>query len=279
VGGCCATHSAGGIGFAFRPFAAFDVERVMNAIQHAVALNAPVVGHAQPACAPPRAESSPPPAGSTRVRFLISTHPAPRATSASWIARNEALYHVGGNARVARRRVQFVVTQQRLDDSDIGTAIEQMSCKAVPKRVQRHGLLDSGRIGRFVEQAAQLAGAHRLAALGTWKQPTFLRRRSGIMTRWAHLPPLAQQVERLGRQHDVAVLASLGLLHPDDLLCAVDVLDLEPDHLAGTQAAAIAETEQYAHLEAAGDREQAARLVLCRFSDVAPGKVQGGRMM
>jgi hypothetical protein len=28
----------GGTGFAFRPFAAFDVERVMNAIQHAVAL-------------------------------------------------------------------------------------------------------------------------------------------------------------------------------------------------------------------------------------------------
>src|ERR1700692_4462387 len=170
--------------------------------------------------------------------------------------------HAGGDARVARRRIQFVVTKQRLDDSDIGTAIEQMSCKAVPKRVQCHGLLDSGRIGRFVEQAAQLAGAHRLAALGTWKQPTFLRRRSGIMTRWAHLPPLAQQVERLGRQHDIAVLASLGLLHPNDLLCAVDVLDLEPDHLAGAQAAAIAETEQHAHLEAAGDREQAARLVL-----------------
>src|SRR5271157_4035335 len=57
--------------------------------------------------------------------------------------------HAGRDARVARRRVQFVVTKQRLDDSDIGTAIEQMSCKAVPKRVQRHGLLDSGRIGRF----------------------------------------------------------------------------------------------------------------------------------
>src|SRR5271165_1939671 len=52
--------------------------------------------------------------------------------------------HAGRDARVARRRVQFVVTKQRLDDSDIGTAIEQMSCKAVPKRVQCHGLPDSG---------------------------------------------------------------------------------------------------------------------------------------
>src|ERR1700688_4591270 len=72
--------------------------------------------------------------------------------------------HAGRDARVARRRVQFVVTKQRLDDSDIGTAIEQMSCKAVPQRVQRPGLLDSGRIGRFVEQAAQLAGAPRPCA-------------------------------------------------------------------------------------------------------------------
>src|ERR1700681_3886384 len=63
--------------------------------------------------------------------------------------------HTGGNAGVARRRVQFVVTKQRLDDSDIGTAIEQMSCKAVPKRLQRHGHLDSSRICRFVEQAAR----------------------------------------------------------------------------------------------------------------------------
>ena len=30
--------AGGGAGFSFRPFAAFDVERVMNAIQHVIAL-------------------------------------------------------------------------------------------------------------------------------------------------------------------------------------------------------------------------------------------------
>jgi hypothetical protein len=64
----------------------------------------------------------------------------------------------------------------------------------------------------------------------------------------ARLLPLPQQVERVGRQHDIAVLAALGLLDPNDLLRAVNVLDLQPDHLAGGQAAAIAETEQHAHL-------------------------------
>ena len=39
------------------------------------------------------------------------------------------------------------------------------------------------------------------------------------------------------------------------------MLDLQPDHLAGAQAAAIAETEQHTGLEVAGDRQQALGLV------------------
>ena len=40
------------------------------------------------------------------------------------------------------------------------------------------------------------------------------------------------------------------------------MLDLEPHHLAGAQPAAIAEAEQEAGLEAAGDGQQAPRLIL-----------------
>src|SRR5271170_6218980 len=170
--------------------------------------------------------------------------------------------HAGGDASVARRRVQFVVTQKRLDFANIGTALEQVGREAVAQRMQRHALPDPGRIGRLMEQAVELAGGDRLAALGAGKQPAFLHGRSGIVTRSARLPPLAQQIERLGRQHDIAVLAALGLLDPNDLLRAVDMLDLQPDHLAGAQAAAIAETEQHANLEAAGDSQQAPGLVL-----------------
>jgi hypothetical protein len=57
-------------------------------------------------------------------------------------------------------------------------------------------------------------------------------------------------------------IVGLGLLDRNDVLCAVDVLDLQPDHLAGAQATAITETEQRASLEAAGHRQQAPRLVL-----------------
>jgi hypothetical protein len=35
----------------------------------------------------------------------------------------------------------------------------------VAERVQRHALLDPGRVGRPIEKAAQLAGGHRLIML------------------------------------------------------------------------------------------------------------------
>src|SRR6202521_1189734 len=145
-----------------------------------------------------------------------------------------------------------------------------MGGKGVSKRMERYALADSGRIGRLMEQAVELACCHRLTGPLAWKQPALLHGSCGIKTPPARLPPLAQQVERVGRQHDIAVLAALGLLDPNDLLRAVDVLDLQPDHLAGAQAAAVAETEQYAHLEAARDREQAPGLVLAHHQRNLP---------
>src|SRR6266851_2672749 len=52
--------------------------------------------------------------------------------------------HAGGDAGVARRRVQFVVTQQRLDDANIGAAFKQMGGKGMSKRMERYALADSG---------------------------------------------------------------------------------------------------------------------------------------
>src|ERR1700674_4581649 len=74
--------------------------------------------------------------------------------------------------------------------------------------------------------------------------------RSRRGTGGTHLPPLPQQAEHLLRQHHIAVLAALRLLDANDLLCLVDMLDLEPDDLARPQSAAIAEAEQNARLEA-----------------------------
>src|SRR5882672_11910369 len=86
-----------------------------------------------------------------------------------------------------------------------------MGGKGVSKRMERYALADSGRVGRLMEQAVELAGCHRLAGPLAWKQPALLHGSCGIETPPAGLPPLAQQVERVGRQHDIAVLAALGL--------------------------------------------------------------------
>jgi hypothetical protein len=75
------------------------------------------------------------------------------------------------------------------------------------------------------------------------------------------LPPLPQQSNHLRRQHDIAILAALGLLDSNDLLRAVDMLDLQPYHFAGTQAATIAKAQHDARLEAGGNSQNATRLV------------------
>src|SRR5712675_1192535 len=63
------------------------------------------------------------------------------------------------------------------------------------------------------------------------------------------------------RQHNVPILAALGLLDANNPLRLVDMLDLQPDHFAGTQAAPIAKTECHAGLEARGNGQHATRLV------------------
>ena len=65
--------------------------------------------------------------------------------------------------RVARRRVELVVTEQGLDDADVGTALQKVGREAVAKRMHRHRLADARRLGRGVEQATELAGGDRPA--------------------------------------------------------------------------------------------------------------------
>src|SRR5208337_2118001 len=157
--------------------------------------------------------------------------------------------HAGGDARVACCRVQFLMTEKSLDNADISSTLQQMGRKTMAQRMQRHRLLDAGRVSRLVKQTTEMPGGHRLSRLAAGEQKALLLRHARIVTSWSHLPPLPQQSERFWRQHDVAVLASLGLHDPNDVLRAVDVSSLKSDDLAGAQARAVAESEQHADLE------------------------------
>ena len=95
--------------------------------------------------------------------------------------------HAGGDAGIVGRGVEFGVTQERLDDTDIGAAFEQMRCKAMTQHMQCDVLPDPGGVGCLMEEARELPRGHRLAGsltrLPARKQPTFLKGCSRIVTR------------------------------------------------------------------------------------------------
>src|SRR5712675_1521120 len=82
--------------------------------------------------------------------------------------------------------------------------------------------------------AIELACRHRLHTVATWKQPAL---------RSCRPPPGAQQFEQMWRQHHVTVFTAFALLDADDHALAVDVADLERDHLGGAQTRAISHTQ------------------------------------
>jgi len=150
-----------------------------------------------------------------------------------------------GDTGITGRRIELVVAQNRLDQTNIQALLEKMGGKGVPERMQRHRFLDARRFGGLVEQPRQLTRGERLAAPPAGKQPALLQRHAFIVPRGPHLPPLPQQIKNFGRQHDMTVLAALGLHDADDLELAVDVANLEAASLARAQSAAIAEREHH----------------------------------
>src|SRR6266436_2207227 len=129
-----------------------------------------------------------------------------------------------------------------------------MSRETVAQPVQCYPFLDPSCIGRLMEQSVELSGRHRIANRRTGKQPAFRKRYSGIVACWSYLPPSPQEIEHLVGEHDVAIFASLRLLDANDLLRAVDLLDLKPNHFTGPQSAAISEAQHDPGLEARGNR-------------------------
>jgi hypothetical protein len=141
---------------------------------------------------------------------------------------------LGGDAGVERGAIELGVPEQHMDHSDIDILLEQVGGEAVPQGMQRYALVDLGPIGCGMTGAIELARRHRLHAVASWKQPAL---------RSCRPPPGAQQFEQMWRQHHVAVFATLALLDADDHALAVDVADLERDHLGGAQASPVGHTQ------------------------------------
>src|SRR2546426_4722354 len=88
--------------------------------------------------------------------------------------------------------------------------------------------------------AIELARRHRLYGIAAWKQPALGSCRP---------PPGAQQFQQMWRQHHVPVFADLALLDADDHPLAVDVGNLERNHLGGAQTRSIGHAQRRLVLE------------------------------
>src|SRR6516164_8064642 len=141
----------------------------------------------------------------------------------------------GRNAGVAGRRLQLLVSEQRLNHANVRAALKQMGREAVAKRMQRERFTQPRCFGCLLEQPSELACRQRPTVTATGKQPTLFRREAGVICGRPRLPPLPQQVEDLCRQHHVPVLETLRLHDADDHLLTVDVARPQPHHLARRQ--------------------------------------------
>jgi hypothetical protein len=113
-------------------------------------------------------------------------------------------------------------------------------------------LIEPGGLGCGMAGPVELARRDRLAWLLAGEEPAT----------WPHHPPpLPQDVEQVGREHDIAVLAALALLDPDQHAGAVDVGDLEVGDLRDAQAAAIGDAQRGAVLQAPRVRQQQRHLL------------------
>jgi hypothetical protein len=65
----------------------------------------------------------------------------------------------------------------------------------------------------------------------------------------SHPPPAAQELQKLGREHDVAVSLTFALLHPDEHALAVDIGSFQRDGLRDAQPGAVADGEDGAMLD------------------------------
>src|SRR5215813_704715 len=77
----------------------------------------------------------------------------------------------GGNPRIECRVLELGVTEQNLDDPNVGVSLEQMGGEAVPQRVRRHVLLNASGLCGSMAGAIELTCGHRLHGITARKQP------------------------------------------------------------------------------------------------------------
>jgi hypothetical protein len=107
---------------------------------------------------------------------------------------------VGRDLRIARRRRKIVMTEQNLNDPNVGSAFQKMRREAMAQGVQRDPLGQTGGFDRRPAGGVQNRRIDGMIVIPPGKQEG----------RRSRQPPIgAQDAEQLRRQHHIAVFAAL----------------------------------------------------------------------
>src|SRR5438309_4723050 len=158
-----------------------------------------------------------------------------------------------GETGVERRRVELLVSEQNLDDADIGLLLQEVGGKTVPQRMNADALGDAGAPRCQANDPMQLARTRMLPAVAG-KQPGLTGRHPALLARNA--PPFMQYLEQDGRENDVPILLALALLDPDEPPVTIDIGELERYDLRGAQAGGISQAQDRAVLDVRRRGEQ-----------------------
>src|SRR5499427_8846300 len=162
-----------------------------------------------------------------------------------------------GDAGVERRRVELLVSEQNLNNPDIGLLLKEMRGKAVPQCMNADALGNAGARRGQANDPVELARTRMLPAVAG-KQPRLTGRHPSLLARDA--PPVAQHLEKVGRENDIPVLLALALFDPDDHPITIDIGESERYDLRGSQAGGVSQAQERLVLDVRRRGEQSADL-------------------
>src|SRR5271169_289251 len=113
-----------------------------------------------------------------------------------------------------------------------------MGGKAVPQRVNTGTLGNAATCRCQANDAVELPRTPMLPAVPR-KQPALAGMHPPLLAGGA--PPFAQQLEKMGREHDIPILLALALFDPNDHSVAVDISELQRYDLRCPQAGSISQ--------------------------------------
>ena len=106
---------------------------------------------------------------------------------------------VGGDLRIERRRFEFLVPEQHLDQSDVDFLFEQVGGEGMAQGVHRDMFLDAGFIGGGMDGAVELSCAEVPDRILAGEQPAAVEH---LALRPGNAPPDTQPLKQYRRQQE-----------------------------------------------------------------------------